>query len=183
MKRVIIRSFLVFVALAIIGQIVGLILSRYLGHDADPESDDFDIVNIMGGSELQSRAGALRAGSAVTVMGGTEIDLRRAELAPGGASLQVSSYCSGTQILVLPEWRVDVIGIPQAGENAVDVTDADDLPFDAPRLLIEARTVASGLDVLAKALTDEDEADAAEDEATEASPEDAPAPEAVESFD
>ncbi len=183
MKRFIVRSFLVFVALAIIGQVVGLILRRYLGHDADPEADEFDIINIMGGSELQSRAGALRSGSAVTVMGGTEIDLRRAELAPGGASLQVSSYASGTQILVSPERRVEVIGIAQAGDNAVDVTDADDLPLDSPLLVIEARTVASGLDVRAKAWTDEDEANAAEDETTEASPADAPAPEAVESFD
>ena len=46
MKRVIVRSFIIFVVLAVIGQIAGFLASRYFGHDADPEDDEFRIVNI-----------------------------------------------------------------------------------------------------------------------------------------
>ena len=151
MKRVIIRAVVGFVVLAIVGQVVGLLLRRFFAHDADPYADEFDILNVMSGSELVSRADALRAGSARTYMGGTEIDLREAELAPGGAYLEVTTVCSGTEIIVPPEWRVEVLGTPQAGGHEVSVTDADDLPLDAPHLVIDATTICGGLEVWASA--------------------------------
>lgn len=154
MKRVIIRAFLGFVVLAIVGQIVGLLLRRFFGHEADPYADEFDILTIMSGSELVSRSDALRGGTARTFLGGTEIDLRSVELAPGGAHLAVTTCCGGTEIIVPPDWRVDVLGTPQAGGHEVSVTDADDLPFDAPHLVIEATTICGGLEVWARARDD-----------------------------
>ena len=136
MKRVIVRSFIIFVVLAVIGQIAGFLASRYFGHDADPEDDEFRIVNIMGGSVLRSRAEALRTGNVNTVMGGTELDLREAKLAPGGAYLEVSTICGGTEILVPLDWRVEIVGTPQAGGHDLRVTDPDELPIDAPHLLL-----------------------------------------------
>jgi hypothetical protein len=70
---------------------------------------------------------------------------------------------------------VDVLGVPQAGGHEVDVTDPEDLPDDAPHLVIQARTFAGGLEVIALS---PDEAAAAEAEIE--SDVDA---EAVESFD
>jgi hypothetical protein len=154
-KRIFIRSVVAVVALAIVVQIAGYLVGRYLGRDADPYEDEFDIFNVMGASELTSRAEALRAGSVRTYIGGTELDLRRAELAPGGAYLEVTTWCSGTEILVSPGWRVDVLGTPLAGGHDVQVTDPDDLPFDAPHLVIDASTVCGGLEVRAQALADD----------------------------
>lgn len=151
MRRVIIRAIVGFVVLAIVGQVVGLLLRRFFAHDGDPYADEFDILTIMNGSELVSRADALRAGSARTFVGGTEIDLRHAELAPGGAHLAVTTCCGGTEIIVPPNWRVEVLGTPQAGGHEVSVTDADDLPFDAPHLVIDATTICGGLEVWARA--------------------------------
>jgi hypothetical protein len=154
MKRVITRAVVGIIAFMVVGQIVGYALRRFLGHDADPYEDEFDIVNVMGGSELVSRAGALRAGTARTYCGGTEIDLRRAELAPGGAYLEITTACGGTEILVPPGWRVDVQGVPTAGGHEIEVPDPDDLPFDAPHLVIDAKTFCGGLEVTSQALAE-----------------------------
>lgn len=165
MKRVIVRAVVGFVLLAILGQVVGLLLRRFFAHDADPYADEFDILNVMSGSELVSLADDLRAGSARTYLGGTEIDLRDAELAPGGAHLAIATYCGGTEIIVPPEWRVEVRGTPQAGGHEVNVTDPDDLPFDAPHLVIDATTICGGLEVWAKARGGADPARATAEEA------------------
>ncbi len=179
MRRFIVRLLIGFVLLGIAGQVAALIARRYFGHSANEEDDEFDLLNICGGIEFSSRAAALRAGSVRTMMGGTALDLRGAELAPGGAYLEVLTACGGTEIIVPRDWSVDVLGVPQAGGHEVDVADAEDLADDAPHLVIQARTFAGGLEVVAlSADEDTDEAAAAEVE-IEADV----AAEPVESFD
>jgi hypothetical protein len=149
MRRFIVRLLIGFVLLGIAGQVAALIARRYFGHSANEEDDEFDLLNICGGIEFSSRAVELRAGNVRTVMGGTALDLRGAELAPGGAYLEVLTACGGTEIIVSRDWSVDVLGVPQAGGHEVDVADAEDLPDDAPHLVIQARTFAGGLEVIA----------------------------------
>lgn len=153
LKRFIIRSFIVLILLNIVANLARLVARKYLGHEANEADDEFRIVNIMGGSVLRSRAEALRTGNVNTVMGGTELDLREAKLAPGGAYLEVSTICGGTEILVPLDWRVEIVGTPQAGGHDLKVTDPDELPIDAPHLVVDARTICGGLEVLAKAPT------------------------------
>ncbi len=159
MRRFIVRSLIGFVLLGIAGQVAALIARRYFGHSANEEDDEFDVLNICGGIEFSSRAGALRAGSVRTVMGGTALDLRGAELAPGGAYLEVLTACGGTEIIVPRDWSVDVLGMPQAGRHEVDVADPEDLADDAPHLVIQARTFAGGLEVIARPLSSAEDID------------------------
>ncbi len=150
MKRFVVRAFVTLLLLAILANVAGLLARRFFTHDADEADDEFDILTIMNGLEFNSRAEALRAGTVRTIFGGTELDLRGAEMAPEGAYLEVSTTFAGTQIVVPEDWRVDVIGTPAAGGHEVNVADSATLPLDAPHLVIDARTVLGGLEVVAR---------------------------------
>ncbi len=130
-----------------IAQTVRLVMRRQAPGSADPLADEFDLVNIMDGTEWGSHASALRAGTVKNVMGGVELDLSDAQLSPEGARLEVSTIMGGTEIAVPRGWRVIVIGDAVAGSNEVDVTPEDDLSDDSPTLTIIAKTVCGGLEV------------------------------------
>jgi hypothetical protein len=134
-----------FLVLAAVAGALGSVAKRQLSRDGDPEADEFDIVNILDGTEFVSRAGALRGGSVRNYFGGAEIDLRGAQLASGGAHLEVETRWGGTRLLVSPSWRVELLGLPQAGAHEVDVEPP--LAPDAPLLSIEARTAFGALEV------------------------------------
>ncbi len=120
-------------------------LKRRVTRRGDPAADEFDIVNIVDGTDFASHARALRGGSVRNIIGGVEVDLRGAELAPGGAHLEVETRWGGTRIIVPPNWRVDVTGRPQAGAHEVEAIAP--LDPDAPLLSIEARTAFGALEV------------------------------------
>ncbi|MEX1021863.1 MAG: LiaF domain-containing protein [Dehalococcoidia bacterium] len=126
-------------------------LRRRAVGEPDPLADEFDIVNIMEGTEFASRAGALRAGTVKNYVGGVEVDLTEVVLAPGGAFLHVETICGGTEVTVPRGWRVIVRGDAIAGSNELHGTPEDDLDADSPTLTIDARTVMGELEVRAAA--------------------------------
>lgn len=128
---------------------VGQVLKRRYSRIADPIDDEFDLFNIMDGTEFASHAYAFRGGSVHNYFGSVELDLRGARIAPGGATLEVITVCGSTEITVPTTWRVIVRGTAQAGAHEVDVTPEDDLDNDAPTFVIEAQTMLGGLEVKA----------------------------------
>src|SRR5262249_43127742 len=70
------------------------------------ESDELDLVAIMNGIELKSRATAFRGGSMLAWFGGIAVDLKDAELAPD-ARLDVRTLFGGIAIRTPPTWRVE----------------------------------------------------------------------------
>lgn len=133
------------------GQVARVIMRRRSAGLADPLADEFDLVNVMEGTEFTSRAVALRAATVQNVMGGVELDLTEARIAPGGAYLHVSTIMGGTEIRVPRGWRVAVRGEAMIGAHDVNVTPEDDLDEFSPLLTIDARTVMGAIEVRAVA--------------------------------
>ncbi len=136
-------------ALYVAGLLAKAVLRRQAPGAPDPLADEFDLLNIMEGTDFASRATALRAGTVKNAMGGVELDLTGATLAPGGAYLQVLTVMGGTEVTVPRGWRVIVRGSAMAGAHDLDVTPEDDLDENSPTLTIDATTVAGGLEVSA----------------------------------
>lgn len=142
------RALKFLVPLLIVVVLVNVVMAmvkRQLTRRGDPEADEFDIINIVDGTDFASHARALRGGSVRNIVGGVELDLRGAQLAPGGAHLEIETRWGGTRVIVPPNWRVDVQGIPQAGAHEIDAVAP--LDPDAPLLSIEARTAFGALEV------------------------------------
>ena len=113
----------------------------------DEETDEFRIATIIGGEELSSRATALRSASVLALVGGAEIDLRQASLDPGGATLDVTAIVGGVQVLVPPEWAVEVESHGMLGGVDRQLTDPADLPADAPGLHVTAKAWLGGVQI------------------------------------
>ncbi|MCK9487083.1 MAG: cell wall-active antibiotics response protein [Dehalococcoidia bacterium] len=151
--RRIVRVLAIVVAVQLVtfvaGQVARLVMRRRTPGAADPLADEFDLVNVMEGTEFASRAIALRAASIQNIMGGVELDLTEAQLARGGAYVQVTTIMGGTEITVPRGWRVALLGQAMMGAHDLDVTPEDDLAFDAPILTVEGRTVLGAVGVRA----------------------------------
>ena len=107
--RLVLRLFgLVCAVFFVVSPLIALLAKLRLRPQGDEESDQLDLANIFGGSELKSRARAFRGGSIINWYGGTQLDLRGATLAPGGADLAVRDLFGGIDIRVPPEWRVEL---------------------------------------------------------------------------
>ena len=136
--------------LLIVGAGVWLIFHR---GSAAPASNDADTVNLtatFGGVETASRSTSFRGGSMNAFFGGVGLDLRQARLAPGGALLDVTTFCGGAEITVPRGWRVAIEGTPLFGgfENAV--SGAAELPENAPELTVRGTILFGGIEIQEK---------------------------------
>ncbi len=135
---------LLFIASAAAARVSAFVISRKLDEGSEA-SDEFRRVVILDGTEFTSQAGGLRSGEVRVVLGGAQLDLREATLDPGGATLMLKNTLGGLQVLVRDDWAVtvedEIIG---GGGVEIDVTPADDLPEDAPRLRISLLTRMAG---------------------------------------
>jgi len=138
------RVLLIVAAAAGISWAIGQLIARRLSR-GDESSDEFELAVVMGGKEFRSYAEQLRSGTVTTIWGGTSLDLRAAALSPGGADLELRTIMSGTEVRVPPTWRVEIDQTVSAGEFAVDLPGADDLPEGAPTLRIRATTRIGGV--------------------------------------
>ena len=123
-----------------------LALQRLIPSMGDEESDTIGLSTIMNGRKLVSRSEAFRGGTALTIAGGTVIDLRSATLAPEGAHLRLRTVMGGTTLVVPRGWRVEVSGPALMGGIGCK-TEADDLPDDAPTLVVEALAIMGGIGI------------------------------------
>ena len=140
MKNKILRMALVVAGIQIVMAIVGLLISNKLKR-GDENSDDIQVAAVFGGKYFHSRATSLRSATVITTMGGVDLDLRDATLDPRGATLDLRATMGGAQITVPPDWAIDVEVEGAAGGFDVDVTSADELPENAPKLHITIITL------------------------------------------
>jgi len=124
-------------------------VKRAVPSRGDAESDEFALVAIFGGIELESHAVAFRGGSMFAWFGGIAVDMREAKLAAEGAHLDLHALNGGIAVKVPPGWRVQSNLKALAGGVDVRVPEPDDP--DAPMLTLDGLAAFGGVSVGAKA--------------------------------
>ncbi len=140
MLRMIVRL-IRYVLIAFLG--AAAVAKLVLESNAEPETQDIDLVAIFGGLHLKSEADPFYGGKAIVACGGALIDLRQATPAPTDMDIDVSVMMGGLSIVVPEGWRVhyecrSLLG----GFSDVTRTTADP---DAPRLIITGQMVMAGI--------------------------------------
>ncbi len=146
MKRVLKLIGLGFVIAWVAAAVGAIMVKRNAVPFGDEESDDVGLVSIFAPLEFESRAAALRSISLECWFGGGVLDLRGATLDDGLARMHVRLVFGGGQLIVPATWRVtnEVKGLGGVGDGRDGV---DDLPPDAPELVLDGVVMFGGLGV------------------------------------
>lgn len=123
-----------------------LIILRWHGRTIFSGADTEDVIRstaFFGGPKLACTSKHLRGASLTAIFGGITLDLRDAAPAPEGASINVTTFCGGVDVLVPKGWHVSVRSTPIFG-GLDDKTDHSQVPPDAPTLHVDALTVLGG---------------------------------------
>jgi deazaflavin-dependent oxidoreductase (nitroreductase family) len=125
-----------------------LIVKRRFVSAGDEESDELTWVTIFDGGERKSRAKAFRRGTWLASFGGGDLDLREATLDPAGAHITLWAMMGGGDLLVPPDWRVDLRSRSVMGGAESYVQSAGDSP-SGPVLVVEANLLMGGFSIKA----------------------------------
>ena len=114
-----------------------------LESNAEPTTEEIDLVSIFDGQNLKSVADPFYGGKIMAMFGGVVLDLRSATPAPTGIYLDVA-ICMGGVVLVVPEgWRVRCdANIMAAGFSDETRTTADD---EVPTVYVSGTVFMGGL--------------------------------------
>jgi len=129
--------------------LVGRLIERRIT-SGDESTDSFKVAAICNGKEFRSHAEHLKSGKVIAGIGGIDIDLREATLDPAGADLDLNATMGGIQLTVPEEWAVEFESDTLAGGLQANVSAADDLPPNAPRLRVHAVTRMGGATISAE---------------------------------
>ncbi len=138
---------LVVAWLALMGSAVlgAFLVRKLIPAFGDETSDSFSIVTTFGGARFESTAGDLSEGSVFTMFGGVELNLVHATI-DERATIILRSIMGGIDVKVPPTWRVELI----ANEVLAEIgnrTNPDDVPDDAPLLLVDATAIVGGIEI------------------------------------
>lgn len=77
-----------------------------LESNAEPTTEEIDLISILEGKSLVSSAAPFYGGHVTTLFGGVLLDLRRATPAPTGIHLDLAVMMGGVSLIVPEGWRV-----------------------------------------------------------------------------
>ena len=98
-----------------------------LESNAEPTTEEIDLVSIFEGQHLVSEAEPFYGGKVMTMFGGVLLDLRKVTPAPTGMYLDLAVVMGGVNLVVPEGWRVKFDGNSiMAGFSDVTKTGADD---------------------------------------------------------
>ena len=119
-----------------------------LESNAEPGTEEIDLVSIFEGQQLVSEASPFYGGKVMTMFGGVLLDLRKATPAPTGIFLDLA-VCMGGVNLVVPEgWRVKFEGNLMAGGFSDETrTTADE---DVPTVTLTGFVLLGGIQATTK---------------------------------
>jgi hypothetical protein len=86
-----------------------------LKSNAEPKTQEVDMVAIFEGEDLTSTADPFYGGKVLTMFGGTRLDLRQVVPAPTGVYLDLAMVFGGLDLIVPLGWKVDFTGKVSAG--------------------------------------------------------------------
>lgn len=114
-----------------------------LESNANPETEEIDLVAIFEGNQLVSSADPFYGGQILTMFGGVLLDLRKAHPAPTGIDLNISIFMGGVSLVVPEGWRVVFEGdVYMGGWSDETKTTADD---DVTTVKVTGRIIMGGL--------------------------------------
>ena len=114
-----------------------------LESNAEPETEEIDLVAIFEGKQLVSSADPFYGGQVLTMFGGVLLDLRKAHPAPTGIDLNVSVLMGGVSLVVPEGWRVVFDGdVFMGGWSDETRTTAEE---DVPIVKVTGRIMMGGL--------------------------------------
>lgn len=128
-----------------------------LESNADPETEEIDLVSIFDGKQLRSTADPFYGGKITTMFGGVELDLRDAHPSPTGIDLDLAILFGGVSVVVPEGWRIrndDAVSIFAGGFADSTRTTAEE---DVPVINLRGLMAFGGLEVKARAGAEEEE--------------------------
>lgn len=93
--------------IVLIGALGTALAAKFLlESNAEPETEEIDLVSIFEGQNLVSQASPFYGGKIMTMFGGVILDLRKATPAPTGIYLDLAVAMGGVSLIVPEGWRV-----------------------------------------------------------------------------
>lgn len=120
-----------------------------LESNAEPKTEEIDLVSIFEGQHLVSEADPFYGGKVMSMFGGVLLDLRKATPAPTGIYLDLAVIAGGVSIVVPEGWRVRFEGSIIAGGFQDNTrTTADE---DVPTVTLTGFVLMGGMQATTKA--------------------------------
>lgn len=119
-------------------------------HEFSKSEIDEDVVDnlaLFSGVKTRNISKNFRGGSLVALFGGIDLDLRDAYILNGGAKLDVTAAFGGVNIIVPPEWKVVVKGIPLFGGWSNKTRGKNFVNPEAPVLTLQCFVAFGGVDI------------------------------------
>lgn len=114
-----------------------------LDSNAEPETEEIDLVSIFEGKHLVSSADPFYGGKVLIMFGGALLDLRNVQPSPTGVNLDIMVVMGGLNIVVPEGWRVVFKGDSYLGGWSDQTrTTADD---DVPTVIVTGFVALGGL--------------------------------------
>lgn len=114
-----------------------------LESNAEPGTEEVDLVSIFEGQHLVSEADPFYGGKLLTMFGGVLLDLRKVTPAPTGIYLDLAVVMGGVNVVVPEGWRVKFDGnVIMGGFNDATRTGADD---DVPTVTLTGFVFMGGV--------------------------------------
>lgn len=123
-----------------------------LESNAEPTTEEIDLVSIFEGQHLRSKADPFYGGKVMSMFGGAIIDLRQATPAPTGVYLDLVVALGGVSLVVPEGWRVKFEGTMIAGGFQDETrTTADE---DVPTVTLTGIVFMGGIQATTKSAAD-----------------------------
>lgn len=138
------------IRLALIAALGTALAAKFLlESNAEPDTEEIDLVAIFGGEQLKSTASPFYGGKILAMFGGAVVDLRDATPAPTGIFVDLAVVMGGLSLIVPEGWRVRFEGNMVAGGFSDETrTTADD---DVPTVTLTGFVFMGGVQAATKA--------------------------------
>ena len=121
-----------------------------LESNAEPATEEIDLISIFEGKQLVSSADPFYGGQVMSMFGGVLLDLRRATPAPTGIHIDLAVMMGGVSLVVPEGWRVkasEQLKILAGGFSDNTKTTADE---DVPTVTIKGFIAIGGFQATTK---------------------------------
>jgi hypothetical protein len=119
-----------------------------LESNAEPETEEIDLVSIFEGKELVTSADPFYGGKILAMFGAVLLDMRKATPAPTGIRVDLAVAMGGVSLVVPEGWRVRFDGNTYLGGWSDNTrTTAEE---DVPTVLVTGFVLAGGLQATTK---------------------------------